>query len=126
MVRYFEIDSHQSEYGSEDPLCLAEWHWIVTGSTLRIIDFEHARADWSFVDLERVASSIPLDRSDLWSAFLSGYGLTLDGTEQALLKRLQFHATLSRVVWAVEHKDAELENSGMVVVHGVKSGFPGC
>jgi Ser/Thr protein kinase RdoA (MazF antagonist) len=88
-------------------------NWIVTGSTLRIIDFEHARADWSFVDLERVASSIPSDRSDLWSAFQSGYGRTLDDTEQALLMRLQFHAALSRVVWAVEHKDREFERSGM-------------
>ncbi len=88
-------------------------NWIVEGSTFTVIDFEHARADWSFVDLERVKSSIPEDRTELWAAFEAGYELRLEASEQDLVERLQLHAALSRVVWAVEHRDAAFERSGM-------------
>ena len=88
-------------------------NWIVSGPQLWVIDFEHARADWSLVDLERVASSIPKERGDLWTAFEAGYGRRLGSTEQELLERLQLHAALCRVVWAVEHGDVEFKQAGL-------------
>ncbi len=88
-------------------------NWLVNGAeSFAVIDFEHARPDWSMVDLERVRSSIPSERDELWSAFLVGYGLSLDLDHQRLLRRLQLHAALSRVVWAVEHADVEFERLG--------------
>ena len=88
-------------------------NWLVEDATFSVIDFEHSRADWSLTDVERVASSIPEDRSELWTAFEAGYGRPLGPAEQGLLQRLQLHAALSRVVWAVEHQDAAFEKSGL-------------
>ena len=87
-------------------------NWIVSGEAIHVIDFEHARPDWSLTDLERVKSSIPGERRELWDAFETGYGRSLEPQEEKLIERLQLHAALSRVVWAVEHEDAEFEREG--------------
>ncbi|QDV09363.1 hypothetical protein Poly30_49210 [Planctomycetes bacterium Poly30] len=88
-------------------------NWIASGDSFHVIDFEHARADWALVDVERARSSIPAGREALWSAFLKGYGHAVN---HALLDRLELHAALARVVWAVEHEDAEFERSGRSVI----------
>lgn len=88
-------------------------NWIVTTDSFHVIDFEHARADWSLVDVERVRSSIPTGRADLWRAFLEGYG---DAVSEELLDRLELHAALARVAWAVEHGDLEFERSGRATI----------
>lgn len=84
-------------------------NWIVAGDHFHVIDFEHSRADWCLVDVERVRSSIPSARPELWRAFLAGYG---EEPHEDLLDRLELHAALARVVWAVEHGDVAFERAG--------------
>lgn len=94
-------------------------NWVTDGTAFHVIDFEHARADWALVDLERVQSSLAdeRDRGEM-AAFDEGYAAvrgsaTLEGLRSGgLLRRAALHAALCKVAWAVEHADAAFEAEG--------------
>ena len=82
-------------------------NWLSDGERLSVIDFEHARPDLWLVDVERVRSATDDDR--LFAAFLDGYGRTLTGHDREALSLVTLHSGLSRLVWAVRHRDAAFE-----------------
>jgi Ser/Thr protein kinase RdoA (MazF antagonist) len=90
-------------------------NWLVDrGEELRVyvIDFEHARADWWLVDVERLYSGVFNRRPDLAEAFWDGYGRLLDDAERELLDGIAAQAALTTIVWAKEHADASFERYG--------------
>lgn len=100
-----------------------ERNWLVDGPHFTVIDFEHARLDWSLVDVERTLSSIPKGVDGLAESFLKGYGWSNRPEDMALLRRVSAVAALCQVVWAVEHRDAAFEHAGRErLTHCLRSG----
>jgi Ser/Thr protein kinase RdoA (MazF antagonist) len=60
-------------------------NWLVDDHALYIVDFEWSRTDAWVSDLARLHLGIWEARPDLQAAFLRGYGLELDDTDQAIL-----------------------------------------
>ena len=86
-------------------------NWLAEGGTLHIIDFEHARPDLWFLDLERLWSDLWPERPDLRTAFLNGYGRDLT-EEEGILERCAALNALSTIIWARDHGDVEFEKQG--------------
>ncbi len=89
-----------------------ERNWLVEGDDFTVIDFEHARMDWSLVDVERALSAIPKGGDGLGQAFLEGYGWGDSLQDGNLLRRVTAVAAFSQVVWAVEQGDGAFERAG--------------
>lgn len=95
-------------------------NWLVNEGKLYVIDFEHARADLWFLDVERMWSDVWRERPFLEAAFWEGYGRTLKEEERGILERLAALNALSTVVWAKEHGDEEFEAFGRGVLERLK------
>ncbi|MEM7246514.1 MAG: phosphotransferase [Acidobacteriota bacterium] len=90
-------------------------NWLVRVDDARIelslIDFEWARPDAWLVDLVRLHSHAWRDRPERREAFLEGYGRELDDADLLRLEKLAWLDLVGTLAWAVEHEDAELEQT---------------
>jgi Ser/Thr protein kinase RdoA (MazF antagonist) len=60
-------------------------NWIVSNAVVHLVDFEHTRIDGRVRDLTRLAYRYWVDRPDLRTAFLAGYGRGLNAAETGFL-----------------------------------------
>ena len=97
-------------------------NWLLNDDKLFVIDFEHARPDLWFLDIERSWSGVWQRRPDLETAFFSGYGRSLSNEERKALKKLSAHTALTTIVWANEHNDREFEQQGREVLERLRGG----
>ena len=95
-------------------------NWLVDSGDFYVIDFEHARPDLWFADIERLWSGVWQRRPDLMAAFFGGYGRTLTPEEEGALRGLAAHAALTTIVWAKEHGDHAFERHGREVLTRLK------
>ncbi len=97
-------------------------NWLLDGEDVYVIDFEHARPDLWFLDVERLWSGIWQRRPDLAAAFWRGYGRSLTVEERDVLTKLSAHTALTTVMWAREHSDEAFEQQGREVLKRLRSG----
>lgn len=86
-------------------------NWLSNDGQLYVIDFEHARADLWFLDLERLTGKWGAE-PELEESFFAGYGRTLNDEERGVLERLAALSAVSTIVWAREHGDLTFEAYG--------------
>ncbi len=92
-------------------------NWLVDAQGgVTVIDFEHSRPDWRWVDLERLWTGPWRQRPDLREAFLAGYGTGFTPEAEALLAGMAALGALSTVTWAREHGDEDFERHGWEVL----------
>lgn len=87
-------------------------NWLVDGLRLRIIDFEHTRADLFLGDFQRLAAVYWPQAPDLEAAFWQGYGRNLNSEECYLLTVAMALEALTSIVWATEHQDEVFKAQG--------------
>lgn len=86
-------------------------NWLVEGTAVSIVDFEHARADAAEVDLVKLRAEVWPERPDLRDAFIAEFG-PLDADAAARLDvLLALHATAT-LAWAARHDDPEFREKG--------------
>ncbi|MCA9837815.1 MAG: aminoglycoside phosphotransferase family protein [Trueperaceae bacterium] len=90
-------------------------NWLWDGSTLRFIDFEHARADLFLSDLVRLASYYFPRNSSFETAFWQGYGRQLTADEQNLLQYCCLQEAITTIIWAEEHQDSRFKRMAQQV-----------
>ena len=95
-------------------------NWLVATGKLYIIDFEHARPDLWFADIERLYSEVWPGRPDLRAAFIEGYGRRLSADEESVLLGLAAFAGMGTVVWAREHGDTVFESRSWARLKRIK------
>lgn len=86
-------------------------NWLLDGSSLRVLDFEHARLDAAELDLVKLRAELWPARPDLERAFLDAYGpLSVDASARLdVLLALHAAATLA---WAERHRDPHFRALG--------------
>lgn len=86
-------------------------NWMVDGTCLHVLDFEHARLDAPESDLVKLRAEVWAAAPDLQAAFLTGYGpLTADALAR-LDVLLALHA-VATLAWARRHVDAAFAARG--------------
>lgn len=80
-------------------------NWLSDGTSLVILDFEHARLDAPEADLVKLRAEVWPAASALQAAFLAGYG-PLDVDARARLDVLLALHAVATLAWARRHRDA--------------------
>ena len=88
---------------------------------LSVIDFEHARPDLWWVDVQRLVDEAWLADPGLEGAFWRGYGRQPTADERALGQALSALYAVGTVVWAVEHGDDAFEALGRSVLRRLRA-----
>jgi Ser/Thr protein kinase RdoA (MazF antagonist) len=108
------------------------WLWDATtagvarsaGAGLGVIDFEHARPDVWWVDVQRLIDDAWRADPGLEDAFWLGYGRRPGADERRLGAALRLLYAVGTVAWGAEHGDAPFEAQGRAVLR--RLGAPGC
>ena len=99
------------------------WLWD-DAAGLSVIDFEHARPDVWWVDVQRLVDDTWRTDPGLEDAFWLGYGRRPDADERRLGAALRLLYAVGTVAWGAEHGDAPFEAQGRAVLR--RLGAPGC
>lgn len=92
-------------------------NWIVDDSgNLWLIDYEHARPDSRVRDLARLAHRYWPRRSDLYPAFVRGYGTALDESERRLLYHFGAVEAATALVRGTDTDNADLTLHGRTLL----------
>jgi hypothetical protein len=86
-------------------------NWLSEGTSVTVIDFEHARPDAAESDLIKLRAEVWSGRPDLRDAFLAGYGPIGADARARLDVLLALHATAT-LAWAARHDDPEFRAKG--------------
>ena len=84
-------------------------NWLAHGHAVAVIDWEHARADTPFADLERATELIDGEAAE---AFLDGYGASTSLLRSPMFRGQVALAALTRIAWAVPRGARRFEASG--------------
>lgn len=86
-------------------------NWLLEGTGLYVLDFEHARLDVAEADLVKLRADVWAASPALEAAFLAGYG-PLDGDARARLDVLLALHAVATLAWAERHADAAFRALG--------------
>lgn len=87
-------------------------NWLLSGSQLTVIDFEHSQADLHCLDFEKLKGQYWHGRPELELAFWEGYGRTLNPAEEAILQTCVALGAVGTVAWACRQGDSKFEELG--------------
>ncbi|MBI4821599.1 MAG: aminoglycoside phosphotransferase family protein [Deltaproteobacteria bacterium] len=96
-------------------------NWLVDGSMIRVVDFEHARLDARVADVTRLWTLVFPGRDELEAAFFAGYGRRFPSGSLLAMAALDAAATLS---WATRHGDPEFLARGRRMAKRVEECAP--
>lgn len=96
-------------------------NWIVTGSTVAVIDFERAERAWWTKDLERLWWRDWLARPDLREAFFDGYGRRPTETEEIAVVAASVLGHITTIVWGTQNGDLDFAERGRRALRGIRA-----
>ena len=98
-------------------------NWLWTGTTLGVVDFEHARLDLAHADLSKLAVDCWASEPGSREAFLAGYGRPLTGLDLLRLRACVVLHGLASLAWGQERGVVEHVDEGARALDLAARGF---